>query len=56
MVAHEGFRAASERAGIDCSRVDDYRDTLSCLWKMQGFPLGVVRDPLGHSAVSVTER
>lgn len=51
-----GFDAACERAGIADFRIHDMRHTCASWLVMAGVPLGVVRDLLGHSSVTVTER
>ncbi len=51
-----GFDAACERAGIVDFRIHDMRHTCASWLVMAGVPLGVVRDLLGHSSVTVTER
>ncbi|WP_254615795.1 tyrosine-type recombinase/integrase [Cupriavidus basilensis] len=51
-----GFAAACERAGIDDYRIHDMRHTCASWLVMAGVPLMVVKDLLGHSSVTVTER
>ena len=52
----KGFAAAVERAGIVDFRIHDMRHTCASWLVMAGTPLQVVRDLLGHSSVTVTER
>ncbi|MFJ1251718.1 tyrosine-type recombinase/integrase [Cupriavidus sp. CuC1] len=51
-----GFEGACERAGIDDYRIHDMRHTCASWLVMAGVPLMVVKDLLGHSSVTVTER
>ncbi|EHP37483.1 bacteriophage integrase [Cupriavidus basilensis OR16] len=51
-----GFGAACERAGISDFRIHDMRHTCASWLVMAGVPLMVVKDLLGHSSVTVTER
>ena len=52
----KGFSAAVGRAGIVNFRIHDMRHTCASWLVMAGTPLTVVRDLLGHSSVTVTER
>jgi len=51
-----GFSAACRRAGIVDFRIHDMRHTCASWLVMAGTPLQTVRDLLGHSSVTVTER
>lgn len=52
----QGFEAAVRRAGIENFRIHDLRHTCASWMVQEGAPLGDVRDFLGHSTVTVTER
>ncbi|MHA6847155.1 tyrosine-type recombinase/integrase [Ralstonia syzygii] len=52
----KGFAAACSRAGIVDFRIHDMRHTCASWLVMAGTPLQTVRDLLGHSSVTVTER
>lgn len=52
----KGFAAACQRAGIVDFRIHDMRHTCASWLVMAGTPLQTVRDLLGHSSVTVTER
>ncbi len=52
----KAFQAACRRAGIDDFRVHDMRHTFASWLVMAGVSLHVVKDLLGHSSVTVTER
>lgn len=56
MTFQTGFESACERAGIENFRIHDMRHTCASWLVMAGVPLEVVRDLLGHSSVTVTER
>ena len=50
------FRAACNLIGIKDFRIHDLRHTCASLAVSEGVPLTAVRDLLGHSSVTVTER
>ncbi|MFC0696249.1 tyrosine-type recombinase/integrase [Paraburkholderia humisilvae] len=52
----KGFEAACKRSGIDDFPIHDLRHTFASWLVMDGVSLYVVRDPFGHSSVTVTER
>ncbi|WP_240158992.1 site-specific integrase [Burkholderia sp. Ax-1724] len=52
----KGFRASCRRALIDDFRVHDLRHTFASWLVMAGVSLYVVKDLLGHSSITVTER
>ncbi|MBK5969529.1 MULTISPECIES: tyrosine-type recombinase/integrase [Thiorhodovibrio] len=47
---------ACRRAGISDFRIHDLRHTCAAWLVTSGFPLTVIRDLLGHSSVTMTER
>lgn len=52
----KGFKAACARSGIDDFRVHDMRHTCASWLVIAGVSLYVVKDLLGHSSITVTER
>ncbi|WP_051023959.1 site-specific integrase [Thiorhodovibrio frisius] len=54
--ARKGFLAACAKAGIEDFRFHDLRHTCAAWLVTSGVPLTEVRDLLGHSSVTMTER
>lgn len=52
----KGFQAACNRARIDDMRVHDLRHTFASWLVLAGVDLYVIKDLLGHSSITVTER
>ena len=50
------FKTACTRVGIENFRIHDLRHTCASLAGSEGVPLEALRDLLGHSSVTVTER
>ena len=50
------FKTVCRRAGIEDFRIHDLRHTCASLAVSEGVPLEALRDLLGHSSVTVTER
>lgn len=54
--ARKGFLAACAKAGIDDFHFHDLRHTCAAWLVSAGVPLSAVRDLLGHSTITMTER
>jgi len=54
--AADGFERACSRAGIEDFRFHDLRHTCAAWLIQAGVPLAEVRDVLGHSTITMTER
>ena len=50
------FRTVCDKAGIKDFRIHDLRHTCASLAISEGVPLAAIRDLLGHSSITVTER
>lgn len=51
-----GFEKAAERAGLDDLRIHDLRHTAASWLVTDGVPLEIVKELLGHSSITMTER